>query len=105
MGDSILNGLIEKNLSKISLGVRKFPRATVDDLNYHVHSILRKKPKHFIAHIGTNDTTCSTFREILDKLLTLKTPIKKTLPETEVTFSIPTIRPDAGKAALTIRNP
>ena len=105
MGDSILNGLIEENLSKQhNVRIRKFPGATVDDLNYHVHPILRKKPKHIIVHIGTNDATRSTSREILDKLLKLKTLIKETLPETEVTFSTPTIRSDNGKAALTVRN-
>ena len=76
----------------------------MDDLHYHVHPILRKKPKHIIIHIGTNDATHSTSREILVKLLKLETLIKKTLPETEVTFSTPTIRPDNGKAALRIRN-
>ena len=99
MGDSILNGLIEENLSKQhNVRIRKFPRATVDEI------ILRKKSKHIIVHIVTNDATLSTSREILDKLLKLKTLIKEILPETEVTFSTPTIRPDNGKAALTVRN-
>ena len=44
-------------------------RTTVDDLNYHVHPILPKKPKHVIVHTGTNDATSSTFREILGNLL------------------------------------
>ena len=104
-GDSILNGLIEENLSKQhNVRIRKFPGATVDDLNYHVHPILRKKPNYIIIHIGTNNATHSIFREILDKLLKLKTLIKETLPETEVTFSAPTIRSDNGKAALTVKN-
>ena len=77
---------------------------TVNDLNYHVHPILRKKPKHIIVHIGTNDATRSTSREILEKLLKLKTLVKETLPETEVTFSTSTIGSDNGKAALTVRN-
>ena len=35
MGDLILNGLIEENLSKQhNVRIRKFPGATVDDLNY-----------------------------------------------------------------------
>ena len=76
----------------------------MNDLNYHVDPILRKKPKHIIVHIGTNDATRSTSREILGKLLKLKTLIKETLPEIEVTFSTPTIRSDNGKAALTVRN-
>ena len=42
IGDSILNGLIEENLSKQhNVRIRKFPEATVDDLNYHLHPILR----------------------------------------------------------------
>ena len=70
--------------------------ATVDDLNYHVHPVLRKKPKHIIVHIGTSDATYSTSGEILNKFLKLKTFIIKTLPETKVTFSTPTIRSDNG---------
>ena len=105
MGDSILIGLIEQNLSKQhNVRIGKFPGATVDDLNYHVHPVLRKKPKHIIVHIGTNNATRSTSWEILDKLLKLKTLLRETLPETEVTFSTPTIRSDNGKAALTVRN-
>ena len=48
--------------------------------------------------------TRSTSRKILDKLLKLKTLITETLPETEVTFSTPTIRSDNDKAALAVRN-
>ena len=105
MGDSILNGLIAENLSKEhNVRIRKYPGATVDDLNYHVHSILRNKLRHIVVHIGTNDATRSTSRDILDKLLKLKSLIKETLPETEVTFSTPTIRSDNGKAVITVRN-
>ena len=105
MGDSILNVLFEENLSKQhNVRIRKFSGATVDDRNYHVHPILHKKPKHIFVHIGTNDAARSTSREILDKLLNLKTLIKETLPETEITFSTATIRSDNGKAVLTVRN-
>ena len=57
------------------------------------------KSRNIIIHIGTNDATHSTSREILDKLLKLKTLIKETLSETEVTFSTLTTRSDNGKAA------
>ena len=73
---------------------------TVDDLIYHVHPILLKKPKHSI-HI---DASYSTLMEILDKLLKLTTLIKETLLETCVTFSAPNIRLDNDIAALTVRN-
>ena len=105
MGDSISNGLIEENISKqYDVRTRKFFGATVIYLNYHVHKILRKKTETVIVHIGTNYATRSTSREILDKLLKLRTFIKETLADTEVTFSAPTLRSDNGKAALTVRN-
>ena len=45
IGDLILSGLIEENLSKQhNIRIRKFPGAIVDDLSYHGHPILRKKP-------------------------------------------------------------
>ena len=73
---SILNGEIEENLSKqYNVKIRKFSGATVDDLNYHVHPVLPKKTKHIIVYIGINDATRLTSREILDKLLKLKTLI------------------------------
>ena len=49
----------------------------MDDLNYHEHPILRKKPKHIIVHIGTNDATRSTSRETLNKLLKLKLLLRR----------------------------
>ena len=104
MEASTLNGLIEENLSKQHVRIRKFPGATVNDLNYHVHPILCKKLKHIIVHIGTNDATRSTYRKILDKLLKQKTLIKDTSPKTEVIFSRPTIRSGNRKATLTLRN-
>ena len=76
----------------------------MDDLNYQTHPILRKKPKQTIILIGTNDATRSTSREILSKVLKPKTLIKEALPETEATFSTPTIRSDNRKAAPTVRN-
>ena len=105
MGDSTLSRLIDENLSnQHNVRIRKFPGAIVNDISYHVYLILRKKPKHIIVHIETNDATCSISREILDKLLKLKIFIKDTLPETKVKFSTLTIRSGNGKSALTGRN-
>ena len=68
MGDLILNGLIEENLSKQhNIRIKKFSRATVDDLDYHVHPILHKKTKHIIVHTGKNDASHSASKEILTK--------------------------------------
>ena len=73
MGDSILHGAIGKNLSNDrSVKVRKFPGATVDDLRHHVLPIIRKQPKSLIIHAETNDAVKFTSRDILNKLLQLK---------------------------------
>ena len=105
-GDLILNGLIEENLSKQhNVRIRKFHGATVNYLSYYLHPIRSKKPKHIIVHQGTNYANCSTSREILGKLLKMKTLFKEALPETTGTFSTPTIRSDNGDtAAITVKN-
>ena len=52
--------------------VRHFPGSPVDDMNHQIVPVLRKKPSHLIIHVGTNDASSSTWREILNKLLNLK---------------------------------
>ena len=56
----------------------------MDNLNYQVHTILRKKPKHIIVHIGTNDAISLTSKGISEKLLKLKILIQEALHETGV---------------------
>ena len=103
MGDSILNGVIERNFSNDrSVKVRKFPGATVDDLRHHALPIIRKQPKYIIIHTGTNDAVKFTSRDILNKLLQVKSFIQEKLPDAEI-ISTPTLRSDNGKAALTVR--
>lgn len=64
-GDSILNWLFEDRLSmQLNIRTKIFPRATVDDFNHYVHPFLCKKLKHISIHIGTDDGTRSTWREI-----------------------------------------
>ena len=55
-----------------------------------------------IFHAGTNDTYHSTSREILKKLLNLKSLIQEKLPDCKVFISAPTLRSDNGKATLTV---
>ena len=80
MGDSILNGVTERNLSNDrSVKVRKFPGATVDDLRHHALPIIRKQPKYLIIYAGTNDAVKFTSRDILNKMLQLKSFIQEKL--------------------------
>ena len=72
MGDSILNGVIETNLSNDqSVKVRKFPEATVGYLRHHTLPIIQKQVKYLIIHSETNDAVKFTSRDILNKLLQL----------------------------------
>ena len=104
MGDSILNGVIERNLlNDRSVKVRKFSGATVDDLRHHALLIIRKQPKYLVILAGTKDAVKFTSRDILNKLLQLKSFIQEKLSDAEIIVSTPTLRSDNGKAALTIR--
>ena len=82
--------------------VQHFPGSTVDDMSYHIVPILQKKPSYLIIHVGTNDASSSTSREILNKLLDLKSIAKDSNPDCDVWLSTPTMRTDKGKEALTV---
>ena len=104
VGDSILAGIDENRLStgKHKVKVRYFPGARTDDMYDYTKPLLRKLPGYIILHIGANDAVNNTSREILDKILKLKTYIQKKLPKCQITISTPVKRHDHGKASLTI---
>ena len=106
VGDSMLAGIDENRLKigKHKVKVRHFPGAPTDDMYDYMKPLLRKLPDYIILHIGTNDALDNTSREILDKILKLKTYIQKELPKSKVTTSTPIKRHDHGKASLTISN-
>ena len=64
--------------------------------------LLRKLLDYIILHIGTNDPVNNTSREILYKILKLKTYIQKELLKRQITISTPIKQLDHGKASLTI---
>ena len=78
--------------------------STVDDMNHHIVPILWKKPSHLIIHVWTDHASLSTSREILNKLLNLKSIAKDINPDCDVSLSTPTIRTDRGKEGLTVSN-
>ena len=104
VGDSILAGIDENRLWtwKHKVKVRYFPGARTDDLYDYMKPLLRKSPDCIILHIGTNDAVNNASREILDKILTLKTYIQKELLKCQITVSTPINRHGHGKASLTI---
>ena len=71
---------------------KRFLGSTVNDLIQHIIPIIRKKPTNMIINIGKNDAPSSTFREIQDNLLKLKSLVNKKLPQCKVWLSTGTLR-------------
>ena len=57
-----------------------------------------------MVNINTVVIILKTSRDILNKLLQLKSFIQEKIPNAEITISTPTLRSDNGKAALTVRH-
>ena len=60
--------------------VRCFPGSYIADMCDYYKLIIKKKPSYIILHVGTNDTSKYKPREILEKLLNLKSFIETKLP-------------------------
>ena len=106
VGDSLVNGIDEKRLSKKqgNVEVSHFSEAGIENINQHIISIIKKQSDYLIVHAGTNDTTTNTSKKVVDDLLILKSNISKQLPRWKIVLSKLIIRHDGGKANLTIRN-
>ena len=93
IGDSILNGLVDRGLSKNgNIKTRKYPGCTTRDLKHHVIPTIEKKPWVIIIHAGTNDLTndvktIANYKYIIEK-------IKKKSPHTKIAISLLTLRKD-----------
>ena len=57
-GDSMLNGVNEKGLSKShNVKVKNYPGATSEDILDKIDDLLKVKPDCLLVHVGTNDLT------------------------------------------------
>ena len=103
VGDSIMSGIREELLKtdKHNVKVRFFRGGTIEDMEDNIKPVLKREPDYIILHVGTNNATNSTTRDILDKLLQLKSKIINARKSCKVIISQPTLRSDNGKAALT----
>ena len=103
VGDSIMSGIREELLKtdKHNVKVKFFRGGTIEDMEDNIKPILKREPDYIILHVGTNNATNSTARDILDKLLQLKSKILNARKSCKVIISQPTLRSDNGKAALT----
>ena len=104
VGESMISGIDQQRLSVTGriVKVRSFPGATINDMYDYIRPFLKKAPNNVILHVGTNDTPNNTSRAILDNLLSLKSFIEKTLPQSKVCISNIVQRTDNGKATLTV---
>ena len=105
-GDSIINGIDEKRISKknSNVKVRYFNGALVEDMFYNLVPLMRKKPSALILHVGTNNTVSDSSKVILKKINSLISYIKINNPECRIIISQSVRRTDNGKATLTLIN-
>ena len=103
VGDSMLGGIEESRMGP-KRKVRSFPGATIADMFQYIVPLLRKKPSRVVVHVGTNDASFSSAKEIADDLNKLQNHIHAYLPECHVIISSPINRLDDHKKAITIRN-
>ena len=102
-GDSVMSGIREELLKtdKHNVKVRFFRGGTIEDMDDNIKPILKREQDYVILHVGTNNATNLTTRDILDKLLQLKSKIHNARKSWQVFISQYTLRSDNGKAALT----
>ena len=98
----MLAGIGENRLKTGKHKVKYFPGALTDDMYNYIKPLIRKLPDYIILHMGAKDAFDNTSREILEKILKLKTYIRKELPKCKITISTPVKRQDHGEASLTI---
>ena len=58
IGDSLLNSINEKGLSKINaVKIKSFPGGTTETILEEVEELVKNKPGTLVVHAGTNDLT------------------------------------------------
>ena len=79
VGDSMVNGIDEKRLSKKHGNVKvfHFSGARIEEINQYIAPIIKKQPDYLILHARTNDATTNKSKKIVDDLLILKSNISK----------------------------
>ena len=81
VGDSVVNGIDEKRLSKKygNVKVFHFSGARIEDINQYIIPIIKKQPDYLILYLWTNNATTNTSKKIMDNFLILKSNISKQL--------------------------
>ena len=94
-----MSGLRELKMSKRkTIKVRTFPGATIGDINFFVVPHLRKNPDKIVFHVGINDASHATPKEMFSSIKDLKLFIQKYAPESKIIISTPVLRVDKANA-------
>ena len=103
LGNSTISEIREELLKtdKHNVKVRFLRGGNIEDMEDNVKPILKREPDCLILHVGTNNATNFTVRDILGKLLQSKSKILNDHKSCKLIISQPTLRSDNGKAALT----
>ena len=102
---SMLNQIDETRLSRhFDVKVRCHGGCTIKCMYTHLPDMFKLKPDYVILHIGSNDCPNKTSDEIISELNSLIAYIKRTLPLSNITYSLPTVRTDCSKAEAIRKN-
>ena len=92
----MLNNINARGLSKSKkVDVLNFPRATSSDIVNEIDEVLKGKPESLIIHVGTNDLTNNI--NLLTNVKKIVNKVKKTSPDTVLSFSDIVFRKDKKK--------
>ena len=85
-GDSMLNGVNEKGLSKShNVKVKNYPGATSEDILDKIDDLLKVKPGSLLVHVGTSDLTNNV--NLLNSVKKMVKKVKNSSPSTKIVFS------------------
>ena len=96
-GDSIISKLNGWKMSDKSnkIVIKPFPGSKVDDMKDYIKPSLKRKPKNFIIHTGTNDLKSENPLTVAENIISLSEFIEKEYPETQLAISLLTTRQDS----------
>ena len=88
--------------SKRVVKVRKFPRATTDDMYHYLMPLIHKQPDNVILHVRTNDASFCNSSEIVKNILKLRSFISQKLPNANIILAKLIMRSDTETGKVTI---
>ena len=92
-GDSMLNGISEKYLSRThKVNVTNFPGGATDEIVEKLDNIIKDKPDDLVIHIGTNDLMNNV--KLLNNVKKILKKVSANAPSTNLAFSSIIVRKD-----------